>query len=67
MKELSRQYGVARKNLGEAALSSPLYGILVCIRSVIDLTDVENLFKISLQISSIIAPVLGTIYKPRGQ
>ena len=62
---MNEQSNAARENLGEAAMFTPMYGILFCIRSVIGNEDpglevIEELFKKCLEIADIIAPILNS-------
>ena len=65
IKELHDQSDSAKVNLGDAAMFTPMYGTLFCIRSVIGDQDpgplvIEELFKKCLEISELIAPILNS-------
>ena len=59
IKELHSQSEAAQVNLGDAAMFSPMYGLLFCIRSVIGDQDpgplvINELFNKCLEISELI-------------
>ena len=65
IKELNQQSEAAKVNLGDAAIFSPMYGILFCIRSVIGDENpgphiIRELFNKCLEISELIAPILNS-------
>ncbi len=65
LSELGFQFDTAQKNIGQAALLCPIYGILFCTRSVMSRFQnskkfIQKLYEKCLEISALIEPILSS-------